>query len=71
MTIIQSAQKYLLGGYTSIPWSTNLGHKNDTKAFLFTLTNPHNIPPTKYPINSAKSKQCCSSFSCKWTHFWR
>jgi len=55
MTIIQSAQKFLFGGYTSIPWSTNVGPKKDTQAFLFTLTNPHQIPPTKYPINPAKA----------------
>ena len=54
MTIIQSAQKFLFGGYTSVPRSTNVGPKKDTQAFLFTLTNPHNIPPTKYSINPAK-----------------
>ncbi|CAF3900610.1 unnamed protein product [Adineta steineri] len=55
ITIIQSAQKFLFGGYTSIPWSTNVGPRKDTQAFLFTLANPHNIPPTKYPINPAKT----------------
>ncbi len=28
---------------------------NNIQAFLFTLTNPHNIPPTKYPINPDKA----------------
>lgn len=54
MTIIQSARKFIFGGYTSISWSTNTGPKKDTQAFLFTLTNPHNIAPTKYPINPDK-----------------
>jgi len=51
MTIIQSDNNYLFGGYTSIPWTSDNSYKNDTTAFLFTLTNPHNIPPTKYLIN--------------------
>ncbi|CAF4683036.1 unnamed protein product [Rotaria sp. Silwood2] len=51
MTIIQSNNNYLFGGYTAIPWTSNNVYANDTTAFLFTLTNPHNIPPTKYLIN--------------------
>ncbi|CAF4312820.1 unnamed protein product, partial [Rotaria sordida] len=51
MTIIQSNNNYLFGGYTTIPWTSDDSYKNDTTAFLFTLTNPHNIPPTKYLIN--------------------
>jgi hypothetical protein len=51
MTIIQSNNNYLFGGYTSIPWTSDGSYKNDTTAFLFTLTNPDNIPPTKYLIN--------------------
>ncbi|CAF1122271.1 unnamed protein product [Rotaria sp. Silwood1] len=57
MTIIQSKNNYLFGGYTAIPWSSdNYSYKNDTTAFLFTLTNPHNIPPTKYIINPDKTE---------------
>ncbi len=55
MTIIQSNNNYLFGGYTSISWTSGGDYKNDTTAFLFTLTNPHNIPPTKYLINSTGS----------------
>ncbi|CAF5107546.1 unnamed protein product [Rotaria sp. Silwood1] len=51
MTIIQSNNNYLFGGYTSIPWTSDGSYKNDTTAFLFTLINPHNISPTKYVIN--------------------
>ena len=55
MTIIQSNNNYLFGGYTSIPWTSDGPAKTDTTAFLFTLTNPHNIPPTKYAIKSDKT----------------
>jgi len=65
MTIIQSKNNYLFGGYTSIPWTSEDRYKNDTTAFLFTLTNPHNIPPTKYLINPDDT-QCavrhCSAY---------
>jgi hypothetical protein len=55
MTIIQSNNNYLFGGYTSIPWTSDNSYKNDTTAFLFTLTNPHDIPPTKYLLNPDKT----------------
>ena len=53
MTIIQSKNNYLFGGYTMIPWSSNPGWMQDGTAFLYTLTNPHNIPCTKYSLNAA------------------
>ncbi|CAF3422717.1 unnamed protein product [Rotaria socialis] len=57
ITIIQSDQNYLFGGYTSVSWTSNGGYKTDPTAFLFTLTNPHNIQPTKYPIKSDKEDE--------------
>lgn len=52
MTIIQSKDgKYLIGGYTEISWTTNNTYKADPSAFLFTLTNPHGIQPTKFLKN--------------------
>ncbi|CAF3999523.1 unnamed protein product [Rotaria sp. Silwood1] len=55
MTIIQSNNNYLFGGYTAIAWTSNGSYASDTRAFLFTLTNPHNIPPTKYLINPSQT----------------
>ena len=52
MTIILSNNNYLFGGYTSISWTSDGNNKSDTTAFLFSLTNPHNIPSTKYLISS-------------------
>ncbi|CAF0815357.1 unnamed protein product [Adineta steineri] len=48
MTIIQSSNNYIFGGYTSVSWASSQKYQNDNAAFLFTLTNPHDIPPTKY-----------------------
>jgi hypothetical protein len=57
MTLIL-ARGYLFGGYTSASWK-NSGREiwtRDPSAFLFTLTNPHQIPPTKYPIRPSNDK---------------
>ena len=54
MTIIKSKNNYLFGGYTAAPWTSDGSYKEDRTAFLFTLTNPHDIPPTKYCLNDAR-----------------
>jgi hypothetical protein len=56
MTIIRSTNNYLFGGYTAVAWTSDGNYKNDTTAFLFTLTNPHNIPSTKYVINPGSTR---------------
>lgn len=56
MTIIQTLDNYLFGGYTSVSWNFHQGVKSgvtDRTAFLFTLTNPHGIPATKYSVKSS------------------
>lgn len=52
ISVIQSTNgDYLFGGYTSVSWSSRDSYVRDDNApFLFTLTNPHGIPPTKYPV---------------------
>jgi hypothetical protein len=56
MTIIRSNNNYLFGGYTSVAWTSINRYNNDPNAFLFTLTNPHNIPPTKYPVQPSMTQ---------------
>ncbi|CAF1133247.1 unnamed protein product [Rotaria magnacalcarata] len=51
MTIIPSTTNYLFGGYTPISWISDNSHRNDSKEFLFTLINLHNIESTKYPVD--------------------
>ncbi|CAF1587783.1 unnamed protein product, partial [Didymodactylos carnosus] len=59
VTIYQSNNGgYLFGGYTKAIWNIDpLKLQEDSTAFLFTLTNPHKIPPTKYKI---KNRECAS-----------
>ena len=55
--IILSNNDYLFGGYTCTPWGSNVSSITDDKAFLFTLINPPNISPTKYPLQSSNNQQ--------------
>ncbi|CAF1454702.1 unnamed protein product [Adineta steineri] len=71
MTIIQSKSGgYLFGGYTSVSWRSSQGYVEDSyEPFLFTLTNPHGIPPTKYPVIEERyaifnKKECGPTFGC-------
>jgi hypothetical protein len=52
ITIIQSIDGgYLFGGYTSMSWANRQSYiQDDNGPFIFTLTNPYGIPPTKYPV---------------------
>jgi hypothetical protein len=57
LTLIRSSEDYLFGGYSVLSWDSTsrfkkkLTKKKYSQGFIFTLTNPHNIPPTKYEIN--------------------
>eukprot|EP00026_Physarum_polycephalum_P009736 Phypoly_transcript_09870.p1 GENE.Phypoly_transcript_09870~~Phypoly_transcript_09870.p1 ORF type:complete len:411 (+),score=55.18 Phypoly_transcript_09870:129-1361(+) len=70
LTIIQSKEGFLFGGYSPESWEnpTKNHYKTNPFAFIFTLTNPHNIPPTKYLLQPADqhaifcSTQTCSAF---------
>jgi len=61
MTIIKSRGGWLFGGFTAQSWkssTSNYEFKNDPQAFIFTLTNPHNIPSTKFIIKDQKRAIC-------------
>jgi len=47
---IIKANGFLFGGWTPLSWCVGSGWKGDEtkKSFIFTLTNPHSIPPTQY-----------------------
>ena len=44
LTILKSTTGFIFGGYASLAWSSGYGYKTDPTAFLFTLTNPANMP---------------------------
>jgi len=64
MTVIKSSENnggWIFGGFTTQSWKdavirTGSWFRSDDQAFMFTLTNPHLIPPTKYSIIEDKQK---------------
>jgi len=48
ITLIQSSTGHLFGGYTPSPWCTKNAFVYDQRCFIFTLSNPNNINPTKF-----------------------
>ena len=64
LVIIKSTDNYIFGGYTSISWNStkwngkcgsnnNARRKGKGLEFIFTLKNPHNIPPSKFNIQKS------------------
>ena len=65
VTIIQAKNgNYLFGGYTKIPWTGDTYYKRDPAAFVFTLTNPNGIPPTKFSQKGDHSYSICHGQNC-------
>jgi len=53
VAIIQSTKGWLFGGFTKQSWaSSSPGFKNDSSAFIYTLTNPNKIPPTRFNVTT-------------------
>jgi len=48
VVIVQSSEGYVFGGYAHNPWNSNGTYRQYTESFLFTLTNPHGIIPTRF-----------------------
>lgn len=62
LVIVKSEMGYLFGGYTSTSWDQTESFKG-AESFLFSLTSPHNIPPTKYQCtNKQQAIYCHSSY---------
>ncbi|KAF2072805.1 hypothetical protein CYY_005879 [Polysphondylium violaceum] len=55
ITIVQSSDGNIFGGYNSQSWNGKNVYYGDNKCFLFTLVNKHNIKPTKYLPNPKTS----------------
>jgi hypothetical protein len=41
-------------GLTAVKWENNCGYKGDDslRSFLFTLRNPHGVPPRKFALKA-------------------
>jgi len=65
LSVIQSKEGFIFGGYSAQSWGGN-GFKTDHTTFLYTLTNPHSLPPTKYilkPLEAAHAIMCYNFYT--------
>jgi hypothetical protein len=44
LTVFKTTTGYIAGGYVAVSWASRGGYFSDSNAFLFTLTNPSNMP---------------------------
>ena len=72
LTLIESQDNYIFGGYTEINWDStvwngNIGENNNARRngkgneFVFTLKNPHEIKPAKFNMKKSwlNHSICC------------
>ena len=52
VTVVESSDGYIFGGYTDVAWGTNGEWKSSTESFLFSLEDYEGIGPVKMPIKS-------------------
>ena len=50
--LYKNEKNHIFGGYASISWTNSGGKKSAKESFLFTLTNIHDIKPTKFENSS-------------------
>ncbi|XP_065581334.1 uncharacterized protein LOC136040871 [Artemia franciscana] len=59
--IVQGGSGHICGGFSDIPWVKS-GPKgrygSSEKAFIFTLVNNENVPPTKFPVTKKMYAVC-------------
>jgi len=61
VTLIKSSGGYVFGGYAGVAWSSAYGHHACPSAFLFTVTNPHGDPISRFMSNGDIYAVGCSS----------
>jgi hypothetical protein len=52
-SLISSKNGFIFGGYTPLAWNSTATWTSDekVKSFLFTIKNPHSLPPRTFPLN--------------------
>jgi len=61
VTVIQSTTGHIFGGYAADSWDSSTNYKNIVGCFIFTITNPHNILPTKYNYSNNGNSLYCNA----------
>eukprot|EP01111_Echinosteliopsis_oligospora_P010682 TRINITY_DN3383_c0_g2_i3.p1 TRINITY_DN3383_c0_g2~~TRINITY_DN3383_c0_g2_i3.p1 ORF type:complete len:348 (+),score=85.76 TRINITY_DN3383_c0_g2_i3:45-1088(+) len=60
IVLILSTTNHIFGGYVSSSWDSSGTYKNANDTYIYTITNPNNIPPTKYPIVQPGTSIICN-----------
>jgi hypothetical protein len=57
--LIADTDGNIFGGFTPVEWESGNRYKRDDslRSFLFTLKNPHGVPPRKFTLNAEQKQQ--------------
>lgn len=58
VTIVRTTDGHVFGGHLTESWHSRREWIHDTGASLFTLSNPHGVPPTRFPIADPSCAAC-------------
>eukprot|EP01083_Nonionella_stella_P120541 361264_1 len=60
ITVVQSTNNHVFGGYTSLPWTSVNKYTNDTKSFVFLLRSQRGAAvPQKWNVSSSGNATYC------------
>jgi hypothetical protein len=66
--LIADTDGNVFGGFTPVKWESSGKYKSDDslRSFLFTLRNPHGVPPRKFALRVEKKQRAigCDSVWC-------
>jgi uncharacterized coiled-coil protein SlyX len=59
LTVILDTAGNIFGGFTPVAWDSRAAKKADPslRIFLFTIKNPHGVPPSKFPLKPEAAQQ--------------
>jgi hypothetical protein len=71
LSLILDTQGNIFGGFTPVKWESRAGYQADlsVKSFLFTLKNPHNIPPRRFALKPGSKNEAILCRSSWGPHF--
>jgi hypothetical protein len=63
LTIIETTQGFIFGGFTPTAWDSSRSYKSDTSqtSFLFSLKNPRNSSPQRFRLSNVSTAIWCNS----------
>jgi hypothetical protein len=63
--VIETTKGYIFGSYNHCCWDSSNSWKVDEsfRSFIFTLKNPHNLPPHKFPLKSEQKQYTMYCYS--------